>query len=79
MAVTLINPTTATITPSYDSTINSNKIPATQFSIGDYIKVSKLTMFLQDLSKSDELTDTNTPILFGFKNNREFTELIVNA
>jgi hypothetical protein len=79
MSVTLINRTTASITTSYDSTVNSNNLPATQFSIGDYIKVSRLTMFLQDLSKCDELVDTDKPVLFGFKNNRDFTELTVNA
>jgi hypothetical protein len=36
-------------------------------------------MFLQDLSKCDELVDTDKPVLFGFKNNRDFTELTVNA
>ncbi len=52
---------------------------STEIGQGDYINVGNVVMYLQNFINAEELIEYTTPVLFGFKTNKDFIELAVNA
>jgi hypothetical protein len=76
--VTLLNSIEGIIITTVTADVSTLNL-STEIGQGDYINVGTVRMYLQNFINASELDEYTTPILFGFKTNKEYIELTVNA
>ena len=74
----LIKNIEGSILNNYDTNVNYSTSLSSQIQQSDYINLGGLTAFLQNFTKTEEITKLNKPLTFGLKTNAIFITLNIN-